>query len=381
MPVFTAGLMRAKYSWTNIDAGLIPPESQSNLERVVDRALAVGINHLETARAYGTAEVQLGAVLKKYPRESYILQTKVAPDNDPERFTEAVLDSLSRLGVDYIDLLAIHGLNDYESLWQVCRKNGCLAAARRLRDRGKIRFIGFSGHGPTDVLLRAIGFEDYEGFDYLNLHWYTIFQTHTPVLEKAAARDLGVMIISPSDKGGMLHTPPQKIIDLSRPLTPMQFNDLFCLGRSDIHSLAVGAAVPEDFDEHVRAVAELGGQRELIADIYAKWQGAMREATGLERPDAQWNDFPSWTHTPGYINIPFILWLYNIARGWDLLDYARSRYGQLGRDVRWVPGNNGADAQQYNFEKVVKKCGMAEEQLRELLNRAHDLLGGNGPSY
>ncbi|MDH4319075.1 MAG: aldo/keto reductase [Desulfobulbaceae bacterium] len=379
MPVLTAGLMRAKYSWSNIDPGQIPRESQKNLERVIAQALAVGITHLETARAYGTAEVQLGAVLKKYPRKSYILQTKVAPDNDPERFTEAVLDSLSRLGVDYLDLLAIHGLNDYESLWQVCRKNGCLAAARRLQDRGKVRHIGFSGHGPTDVLLRAIGFEDYEGFDYLNLHWYTIFQTHTPVLETAADRDLGVMIISPSDKGGMLHTPPQKLVDLSRPLSPMQFNDLFCLARREIHSLTVGAAVAEDFGEHVRAVMEFGEQRELIGDIYSKWQGAMREATGFERPDAQWNYFPTWSHTPGYVNVPFILWLYNLARGWDLLDYARSRYGQLGRDVRWVPGNNAGDAHQYDFEKVVKNCGMGAEKLRELLNRAHGLLGVNGP--
>ncbi|MDH3346745.1 MAG: aldo/keto reductase [Desulfobulbaceae bacterium] len=380
MPVITAGLMRAKYSWNCHEISNVSQDSQDNLEQVVDRALSLGINHLETARAYGTAESQLGAVLKKYPRESYILQTKVAPSSDPEEFSAAVIDSLGRLGVAHVDLLAIHGVNDFETLWQVCRKNGCLAAARRLRDLGKVRFIGFSGHGPTDVLLEAIRCEEYEGFDYLNLHWYTIFQAHTSVIEEAAARDLGVLIISPSDKGGMLHSPPQKLVDLSHPLTPMQFNDLFCLSRDEIHTITVGAARPDDFNEHVSVVRELKARREQVGKIYMRWQSVMREATGMGRPDENWTDWPSWTRTPGYINISFILWLYNLAVGWDLLEYGRSRYRQLGLDVRWVPGNNAAAVQQYDFAKVAERAGVPKEKLVDMLNKAHKLLSCDGPT-
>ncbi len=76
-----------------------------------------------------------------------------------------------------------------------------------------------------------------------------------PALEEAARRDMGVFIISPNDKGGKLYTPPKKLVDLCAPLTPMQFNDLYCLARPHVHTLSIGAARPTDFDEHLAALA------------------------------------------------------------------------------------------------------------------------------
>ena len=55
-------------------------------EATIRRALELGINHIETARGYGTSEMQLGRILPKLPREKLIVQTKVAPKPNAREF-------------------------------------------------------------------------------------------------------------------------------------------------------------------------------------------------------------------------------------------------------------------------------------------------------
>ncbi len=373
MPLLSLGMMRSMHSWKRCAAEEIDPRNQLDLEHLVRRALELGIIHLETARGYGTSEEQLGQILRHVPRHRYILQTKVAPQDDPDRFRANVLDSMARLGQDRLDLLAVHGLNDYRSLWQVCRPGGCLAAARRLQAEGRVGWIGFSGHGSTRVILAAVRHQEDGGFDYLNLHWYTIFQRHTPVLEEARRRDLGVFIISPTDKGGMLQTPPPLLEDLSTPLSPMQFNDLFCLQREEIHTISVGAARPADFRAHLDALAHLDDHA-LTGRIYGRWEQCMLQRTGHRRPDSLWDRFPSWDETPGYINIPLILWLGNLARGWDLLAYSRQRYRKLGQDMPWVPGNDAGQINRYDLGRIAEQAGLTADDLVTRLAGIHRLL-------
>jgi hypothetical protein len=92
-------------------------------------------------------------------------------------------------------------------------------------------------------------------FDYVNVHWYFVNDLNWPAIEAASRRDMGVFIISPNDKGGKLYDPPPKLVELCAPLTPMQFNDLYCLARPQVHTLSCGAARPGDFDEHICALA------------------------------------------------------------------------------------------------------------------------------
>lgn len=371
--VLSAGCMRSMQSWQDMPLHGIIGASQNQLEAIVREALSLGINHIETARGYGSSERQLGAILPKLDRDSFYLQTKVAPEDDPSVFTANVLDSLDRLGVEYVDLLACHGINSYRELWQCCRPNGCLAAARHLQEQGKARWIGVSGHASPDILLAAVQHQEDGGFDYINLHWYAILQVNTPVLAAARQRDMGVFIISPSDKGGMLYEPPELLRHLSQPLSPMQFNDLFCLLRPEIHTISVGAARPEDFHAHVEALSFLD-QPALVQNIYNRWQERMLHATGLHNPDAHWHNYPAYTETPGYINLSYIFWLYNLAMGWDMRHYARSRYARLGQDIRWVPGNSAAHAQELDWTDFAQKHGLNQEQLRQQLQEAHTLL-------
>ena len=86
MPVLSCGGMRYQFKWQDVPPNEIPRDNQANLEAAVHRALELGINHIETARGYGTSEMQLGALLPKLPREKIIVQTKVTPRATAEDF-------------------------------------------------------------------------------------------------------------------------------------------------------------------------------------------------------------------------------------------------------------------------------------------------------
>ena len=200
MPVFSCGGMRYQFKWQDVSASDIPRDNQENLEATIKRSLELGINHIETARFYGTSEMQLGEILPKFPRENLIIQTKVCPCENPQEFLETFEKSLAYLQLDYVDLLSLHGINTMELLEWSVRPGGCMDVARKLQAEGKVRFIGFSTHAPTDVIVKTIETNE---FDYVNLHWYYINQRNWPAIEAATKLDMGVFIISPSDKGGV----------------------------------------------------------------------------------------------------------------------------------------------------------------------------------
>lgn len=376
MPVLTFGAMRSMKTWDEKTIDPIDQQSQQNLKRILDTSLKHGINHIETAHGYGSSEFQLGQLLPEYNREELIIQTKVGPEDDPDKFIDNFKLSLSHLQVDHVDLLSIHGINNYHSLWQSCKKNGCLAAARKLQQQGYINHVGFSGHGPCDVIMEAIRHEEDGGFDFVNLHWYYILDVNRPAIDLAAERDLGVYIISPTDKGGRLWDPSALIQKKCAPLSPMVFNDTYCLMKKGVSSIGVGAAEPGHFDEHLKAVEllEKPETEKLIGQIDQKLKAVMQKNTGFERPDNLWDRLPSWEDSPKYINISMAIWLFNLAKGWDLTDYARTRYKMLASTTRWVPGNDCTEAANTDFTEFFKNLDLDEQNIVPLLKEAHELL-------
>lgn len=372
MPVFSCGGMRYQYKWQDVPQKQIPPDNQQNLEATIRRSLECGINHIETARGYGTSEMQLGKILPKIPREKLIVQTKVSPSATSRDFHGQFHKSLKFLQLEYVDLLGIHGINTPELLHYSIRPGGCLDVAKKLQAQGKVRFIGFSTHGPTDVIVKTI---ETNQFDYVNLHWYYINQLNWPAIEAANRLDLGVFIISPSDKGGKLYQPPQKLVDLCSPLSPMVFNDLFCLSHPQVHTLSVGASRPTDFDEHLKAVELLEKTSEILPPILARLELEAMAQLG-ENWFKTWNiGLPSPENTPGNINIPVILWLRNLAIAYDMLEYGKMRYNLLGNGSHWFPGANAEQVKKYDFSKCLANSPHAEK-IPDLLEYAHQLLGG-----
>jgi uncharacterized protein len=381
MPVFSCGGMRYQFRWQDLPLAQIPIESQQNLEATVRRALGLGINHIETARGYGSSERQLGEILPACERGSLIVQTKVSPTEDPAEFEHNFRDSLARLGLEYVDLLGLHGVNNRTVLGWALRPGGCFDVAQRLRAEGKVRFIGFSTHAALPVILEAIAFGDQRpdrGFDYMNLHWYYILQRNWPAIVEARKRDMGVFIISPTDKGGRLYAPPQKLERLCAPLSPIVFNDLFCLSHPDVHTLSIGASRPTDFDEHLRALPLLSRAAEVLSPIHQRLRGAMQDAIGTPDPEAFLVGLPEFEQLPQNVNLATILWLLNLAEGWDLVDFGRWRFGLLDNAGHWFAGNRPRSPADIDDALLLAALGdyPGRAEVPALLRRALGLLGG-----
>ena len=185
MPVLTCGGMRYQESWKDEDWDKISDTNQENLAATVHRALSAGINHIETARGYGTSERQLGRVLPALSREKLIIQTKVGPAPAAE-YLKTFDRSMDLLGIEHVDLLAIHGINNDELLDQTLAPGGALEAARQIQRDGRARFIGFSTHASCATIARALATSE---FDYVNLHWYWINQSNWPAIEEATRQE------------------------------------------------------------------------------------------------------------------------------------------------------------------------------------------------
>ncbi len=371
MPVFSCGGMRYQESWNDITEN-IPDDNQKNLEATIERAIDLGIYHIETARGYGSSEYQLGKILPRLPREKIIVQTKVAPSDNPKEFGEKFERSMELLKLDYVDLLSVHGINREEHIGQSTRKGGCLDLARTYQKQGRVRHIGFSTHASCGTIRNAIRTGE---FDYVNLHWYYIFQENWPAVQDAAERDMGIFIISPSDKGGMLYKPTPKLLEICSPLTPMQFNDLFCLSRPEIHTLSLGASRPTDFDEHVASLDFLGRADELLPPIQARWEKEIDSALGEQWRKCFLDRLPSWENTPGHINLPVILRLYTLAKSFGMIDYGKMRYNLLGNGGHWFPGQNAAEATNLDLAPCLAESPFADS-IPGILRETHDLLQG-----
>jgi predicted aldo/keto reductase-like oxidoreductase len=373
MPVLSCGGMRYQHKWGDVEPSEIPADNQANLEATIHRSLELGINHIETARGYGTSEMQLGWVLPKLPREKMIVQTKVAPSEDPKEFYETFNKSMDYLKLDYVDLLAFHGVNNQETLdWTILR-DGCMKYARQIQREGRARFIGFSTHATNNVIAAANATGE---FDYVNLHWYFVNHLNWPAIEEATRQDMGVFIISPSDKGGKLYEPPRNMIELCQPLTPIQFNYLYCLARPQVHTLSIGAARPSDFDEHVAALDYYDILEATIAPIEQRLREEMMETLGEEWCTRWPEGLPNYYDTPGEVNIPEILRLYTYAKSLDLVEWGKMRYNLLGNGGHWFPGqkSDALDAEKLQQLAPLLIDSPFATRIPEVLQEAHALL-------
>ncbi|NES95757.1 MAG: aldo/keto reductase [Desertifilum sp. SIO1I2] len=321
LSVFSLGTMRCLTSCENV-------------ERVVRHALSLGINHIETARGYGSSESDLGKVLAQLDAGQFYITSKIPPTPDGDLMERSIDESLSRLGVASLDCLAIHGLNTPEHLEWVLSPTGCMAGVQKAVADGRVRHVGFSTHAPLELILAAIS-TDF--FEFVNLHYYLFFQRHAAAIAIAHQQDLGILIISPADKGGRLYTPPPKLQHLCAPQTPLALNYRFLLSDPRITTLSVGPAIPEELNEPLQvADCDEALNPEEIAAL-ERLQAQMSTTLGPEQCQQCYECLPC----PESVAIPEILRLRNLAIAYDMDDYGKYRYGMLENAGHWFPGTKG----------------------------------------
>ena len=304
----------------------------------IKKAIAIGINHFETARGYGKSEEYLGLALRSdlsLAREDLHITTKLPPTRDLALMRQWINESLARLQLNYIDCLAIHGINKQQHLDAVTQ--GSIEAIHQAQRQGKIRHLGFSTHGSLDLILDAI---NSDLFDFVNLHYYYFNQRNAPAIALAQKKDLGIFIISPGDKGGRLYTPPETLQKLCQPFSPIELTYRFLTSDRRITTLSVGAANPDELLFLERQANQVAWHEPLTLEEQKKLVGLenrLAQKLSSDRCSQCYQCLPC----PESINIPEILRLRNLAVAYDMKDYGQYRYRMLENAGHWFPGTKG----------------------------------------
>jgi diketogulonate reductase-like aldo/keto reductase len=194
-------------TWENTD-----PEACAT---AVETAVEMGYRHVDTAQAYGNeADVGRGLAAADVPRDAVFLATKVWIDHlDRDGVVESTEESLSKLGVDHLDLLYVH--------WpaRTYDPDGTLAAFDDLYDRGVIDRVGVSNFEP-DQLDEAVDRLDAPVFaNQVEVH---PFLPQRDLVEHCRSLDVEVVAYSPLARGAVFDDPTLAAVAEKHGVSPAQ---------------------------------------------------------------------------------------------------------------------------------------------------------------
>ncbi len=134
---------------------------QERADQVLATLLEFGVNHIDTAASYGDSELRIAPWMAEH-RERFFLATKTEERSGDGARASLEL-SLTRLGVDSVDLIQLHNLVEPDE-WEVAHgRGGAVEALSRARDEGLARFIGVTGHG---LRIAGMHLRSLERFDF-----------------------------------------------------------------------------------------------------------------------------------------------------------------------------------------------------------------------
>jgi aryl-alcohol dehydrogenase-like predicted oxidoreductase len=186
---------------SRIGIGGIPIQRPSHDEavKVIQRALDLGINFIDTARGYGASEGHIGKAIAGR-RDRVILATKTG-GRTAVTALEHLEESLRQLNTDYIDVWQFHNVSTFEAYEQVLGPGGAMETAQQALRAGKIRHIGISSH-HLEVARKAVASGFFEAiqfpFNFVN------YEAASELLPLARERDMGFIAMKPF-AGGRLN--------------------------------------------------------------------------------------------------------------------------------------------------------------------------------
>ena len=153
------------------------PREQEDVDRLVDYAIAHGVNYFDTAPMYGGGrnEEVTGLTLSRYPRDKYYIATKLSNQNQAlwsfEKSKEMYENSFRKLRVDYIDYYLLHSIGGggVENLKGRFLDNGMLDFLLKEREAGRIRHLGFSYHGNVAAFDYLLDHNDEYHWDFVQI--------------------------------------------------------------------------------------------------------------------------------------------------------------------------------------------------------------------
>lgn len=134
--------------------------SQADADASIELAISYGVNHVDVAASYGSAELRVGDWIGRHGRP-FFLATKTE-GRSATAAREDLHRSLERLKVDQVDLLQLHHLIDPREWDTAMGPDGALEAAIEAREQGLVRFIGVTGHGVTAPVMHYRALERFD---------------------------------------------------------------------------------------------------------------------------------------------------------------------------------------------------------------------------
>lgn len=203
MPLIALGCMRLPMKNGKID--------MVELDKMVEYSMAHGANYFDTAYMYvdGKSEIAIGEVLKKYPRESFILTDKNPAYlvNSPSDVHKLFNEQLKKCQVEYFDNYMVHNIN--KNTLANYRDNNMYDELLKLKKEGKIKHLGFSFHGDPAMLKEVINEHKWD-FCQLQLNYLDWEVVNADELYKIAEEANVPVIVMEPLRGGVLCDLPDK---------------------------------------------------------------------------------------------------------------------------------------------------------------------------
>ncbi len=201
--------------------------------RVVEKALDLGVNYIDTARAYTDSEEKIGRAIKGRRDECY-LATKTNKRVGIE-VKKDLDESLRMLNTSRLDVYQLHNVSDERTLEKVLETGGALQAVKRARAEGRVDYIGITGH-RSDILVEAIQTNE---FDLVLIPFnYVETEAATELIPLANKLNVGIVVMKPM--GGGAFTKASAALR-------------FVLGHS-VSTVVPGMGSTEEVDENVNII-------------------------------------------------------------------------------------------------------------------------------
>ena len=283
-------------------------------QRMVDYAMAHGVNYYDTAWGYhnGNSETVIGQALRKYPRENYYLATKF-PGYDlanMPKVREIFPKQLEKCGVDYFDFYLFHNVCEMNIDAYLDPRYGILDYLLEQKNQGRIRHLGFSAHGSYEVMRRFLdAYGSHMEFCQIQLNYVDWnFQDAKDKVELLRRHNLPVWVMEPL-RGGRLASLSQadaaalKALRPEEPVPAWGFRFL-----QTIPGVTVVLSGMSDFEQMKRNIQTFETTEPLKE---TEWDALLKIA------DHMTNGVPCTachyctSHCPKGLDIPSLLKLYN----------------------------------------------------------------------
>jgi len=240
----------------------------------IERAVELGINYFDTAPGYGdgVSEEIYGRALQKY-RDKIFLASKVTYSGATDEIQSSVEKSLRRLKTDYIDIMQFHGgyFNNKEA-YDILN-GGKLDCLERLRDEGKIRFIGITAEVPTGALENILSSQR---FDVLQICYNLVNQLscdHTRQCRGISAiaeeLEMGIITMRTATSGFMQKLLKREFGLDEEAITRMCIN--YVISTPEIDVALVGMRTPKEVDLNV-ALANDNNARYNLDELHNRFK-------------------------------------------------------------------------------------------------------------